>query len=426
MEKGEADMGILSEEIKKRVLLYDGSKGVMLQMGGLSGGESAEEWNLSHPEKVREVYNGYIDAGSDIIQTNTFCANRPSLQNHGLAEKLYEINFEGARLALECAEGKNVMVAASVGPTGLFFQPAGDMTFESAVGIFKEQLVPIKDAGVKIINFETFTDLNEMRAAMVAATELGELEIISSMTFDGGRTMSGNTPQVCAVTCGAMGAALAGANCSGGPDSLLEPINQMEQVSITPLCVKPNAGLPEMESGVAVFRQTPEDFAKLTPEFIKAGVRLIGGCCGSGPDHIRAMRRAVDAAQCAAMPAAKKKMLASPYEVVEYTPDTQLAEMNLDVDSVRNGVAGGDFFCLMDVIPAGVDDADAVILNFGGLKPDFDMWSLASTLGMFVKKPVIIKAGREIAQAFLRCYAGRAGILCTEECRGLYGALELQ
>ena len=176
-----------------------------------------------------------------------------------------------------------------------------------------------------------------MRAAMVVATEL-EGKIISSMTFDGGRTMSGNTPQVCAVTCSAMGAALAGANCSGGPDSLLEPINQMEQVSITPLCVKPNAGLPEMESGVAVFRQTPEDFAKLTPEFIKAGVRLIGGCCGSGritSGQCGGQLTRRNALQCRQR---RKKMLASPYEVVEYTPDMQLAEMNLD-GTACDGVA---------------------------------------------------------------------------------------
>ncbi len=418
-------MGWLTEESKKRVLLYDGSKGVMLQLKGLCGGDSAEEWNLRYPDKVREVYREYIEAGSDLIQTNTFCANGPSLQNHGLAEKIYEINFEGARLALDCAQGTDVKVAASIGPTGLFFQPAGDMTFESAVEIFTEQLKPIKDAGVTIVNFETFTDLNEMRAAIVAAKELGGLEIIASLTFDGERTMSGNPPAACAVTCVALGAAIVGANCSGGPESLLDPIKQMYDVAGIPLSAKPNAGLPEMESGVAVFKQKPEDFAKLTPEFVQSGVRLIGGCCGSGPDHIRAMRKAVDSISQIGQTPEHGNMLASPYEAAAYTPQMKLAEMNLQQDSVKNGISSGDFFCLMDAVPTDAVDADAVVVDFGDRKPDFDMWSFVSTLCMFLKKPLILKAEPETAQAFLRCYPGRAGIAIPAEGAEVYGALTI-
>lgn len=424
-EKNERDdMMKLADQCKDKVLVYDGSKGVMLQIKGLSGGESSEEWNLSHPDKVREVYEEYIAAGSDIIQTNTFCGNRPSLKNHGLEERLYEINYEGAKLALDCAAGKDVMVAASVGPTGLFFQPAGDMTFDSAVDIFKEQLRPIKDAGVAIVNFETFTDLNEMRAAMVAANELGGMEIISSMTFDGGRTMSGNTPETGAVTCAALGASLVGANCSGGPESLLEPIRAMDGAAGTPLSVKPNAGLPEMESGVAVFKQTPEDFARLAPEFLANGVRLIGGCCGSGPKHIEALRAAVDSAPA---PGAKKpaaERLASAYETVK-AEGMKTTEMPVCTDSIIAGMQAGDYYCLMDAIPTDAQDADAVIVDFGNMELFFDMWSFASTLGMFVKKPVVVKAeNAQVAEAFLRCYAGRAGLLAKGLSR-TYGALAL-
>lgn len=401
----------LAEQCKNKVLVYDGSKGVMLQIKGLSGGESTEDWNLSHPEKVREVYEEYIEAGSDIIQTNTFCANRPSLKNHGLEEKLYEINFEGARLALDCAAGHDVMAAASIGPTGLFFQPAGDMTFNAAVDIFKEQLQPIKDAGVSIVNFETFTDLNEMRAAMVATGELGGFEIISSMTFDNGRTMSGNTPEASAVTCAALGAVLVGANCSGGPESLLGPIRSMDNVTGIPLSVKPNAGLPEMESGAAVFKQTPEDFARLAPEFIASGVRLIGGCCGSGPKHIEALRAAVDAAPDAGEKRATANMLASAYEAVGVA-NMKTTEMDVCTELIITGMKGGDYYCLMDAIPADVQDADAVIIDFGDMESFFDGWSFASTLGMFVKKPVIVKGeNAEVLEGFLRCYAGRAGLM---------------
>ncbi|MEG1753310.1 MAG: homocysteine S-methyltransferase family protein [Christensenella sp.] len=414
----------MSLQCENKVLVYDGSKGVMLQLKGLTGGESAEEWNLTNSDKVCEVYNEYIAAGADIIQTNTFCANEPSLLKHGLADKLYEINYEGARLALECVRGKDVMVAASVGPTGLFFQPAGDMTFDMATELFKMQLKPLKDAGITIVNFETFTDLNEMRAAMTAARELGIPDIIASMTFDNGRTMSGNTPEVCAVVCKALGAEIVGANCSGGPESLIEPISCMNAAVGTPISVKPNAGLPEMESGVAVFKQKPEDFARLAQEFIKNGVRLIGGCCGSGPNHIKALRTAVNAAIITEVKIVPQEMLASAYEAVA-VEGMSTTKMNVCTKSVIEGMQDGDYYCLMDEIPQDAQDVDAVIVDFGDMGLTFDMWSFVSTLGMFIKKPVIVAAeNAETAQAFLRCYAGRAGV----RARGvneLYGAIEL-
>lgn len=414
----------LLKQCKDRALIYDGSKGVILQLKGLSGGDSAEEWNLTHPEKVKEVYEDYIAAGADVIQTNTFCANAPSLRNHGLEDKLYELNYEGARLALSCTAGTNVAVAASIGPTGLFFQPAGDMVFDSMVEVFKQQLKPIKDAGVSLINFETFTDLNEMRAAMVAAQEIGGLAVISSMTFDGGRTMSGNTPAACAVTCAALGAMFVGANCSGGPESLLEPIGEMAGAVNIPLSVKPNAGLPEMESGVAVFKQKPEDFARLAPDFIKRGVRLIGGCCGSGPDHIKALRAAVMETEVSEQPRGTGEMLASAYEAIPVA-GLRTTEMKVCTDSIVAGMQGGDYYCLMDAIPADAGDADAVILDFGSLEPFFDLWSFTSTLGMFLKKPIVVKAeNTEVAEGFLRCYAGRAG-LAVSGLAEAYGAIKL-
>lgn len=417
----------LLERCADRILVYDGSKGVMLQMKGLSGGDSAEEWNLSHADKVSEVHREYIEAGADIIQTNTFCANAPSLKNHRLEDKLYEINYEGAKLALDCAK-ENVMVAASVGPTGLFFEPAGDMTFESMSAVFRQQLKPLRDAGISIVNFETFTDLNEMRAAIVAARETGGFEVIASMTFDGERTMSGNTPAACAAVCAGMGVSLMGANCSGGPESLLEPIRNMHETISLPLSAKPNAGLPEMEDGVAVFKQKPEDFSRLVPEFAESGVRLIGGCCGSGPEHIKALRAAVDRLQRPQDRWPDKAVIASAYEAVEIEA-VKTAEMRLDIQSVLDGLRNGDYYCLMDTIPMDAGEADAVVLDFGQMELFFDMWSFTATLGMFVKKPVIVKGGTpELIQGFLRYYAGRAGIMqdAKQGLTELYGAVGVE
>ncbi|MEA5002856.1 MAG: homocysteine S-methyltransferase family protein [Christensenella sp.] len=414
-------MGKLAEKCKNGVLLYDGSKGVMLQRRGLTGGQSAEEWNLTQADKVRDVYMSYIDAGADVIQTNTFCGNGPQLKAHGLSEKLYEINYEGAKLALACTEGKDVMVAASIGPTGLFFEPAGEMKFETAVEYFKQQLMPLKDAGVGIVNFETFTDLNEMRAGVVAAQELGGFEIITHMTYENGSTMSGNTPDVCASVLYALGATLVGANCSGGPDSLLGPLKVMGQVAPM-LCAKPNAGLPEMESGVAVFKQRPEDFAASAQDFLDCGVRLLGGCCGSSEQHIAALREAIDAARIPAILTPKQQRLASTYSSVVWDAGLGVAEMDVCTDAVLSGIRGGDYFCLMDAVPAGEADADVVAVDFRAMEMDFDMWSFVSTLSMFVKKPLIVKAeNTELVKAFLRCYAGRAGV--TDKEAAAYGAL---
>ncbi len=414
-------MGKLAEKCKSGVLLYDGSKGVMLQQRGLSGGQSAEEWNLTRPDRVRDVYMSYIAAGADVIQTNTFCGNEPQLKAHGLQEKLYEINYEGAKLALSCAEGGNTMVAASIGPTGLFFEPAGEMKFETAVEYFKQQLLPLKDAGVGIVNFETFTDLNEMRAGVVAAKELGGLEIIANMTYENGYTMSGNTPDVCAAVLYALGATLVGANCSGGPDSLLGPLQTMGNIAPM-LCAKPNAGLPEMESGEAVFKQTPDDFAASAQRFVNCGVRLLGGCCGSSEKHIAALRGAIDAASIPNIREAMEQRLASVYNSVVWDKDVKVEEMNICTDAVLSGIRGGDYYCLMDAVPAGAVDADVVAVDFRAMEMDFDMWSFVSTLSMFVKKPLIVKAeNRELLKAFLRCYAGRAGIVDQEA--AMYGAM---
>ncbi|WP_066647336.1 homocysteine S-methyltransferase family protein [Christensenella timonensis] len=414
-------MGKLAEKCRDGVLLYDGSKGVMLQQRGLSGGQSAEEWNLLEPDKVRDVYMSYIDAGSDVIQTNTFCGNGPQLSSHGLEEKLYEINYEGAKLALSCAKGREVMVAASLGPTGLFFEPAGEMKFETAVEYFKQQLLPLKEAGIGIVNFETFTDLSEMRAGVVAAQELGGFEIVANMTYENGYTMSGNTPDVCAAVLSALGATLVGANCSGGPESLLGPVKAMGEIAPM-LCVKPNAGLPEMEDGVAVFRQKPQDFAQMAQGFIDCGVRLLGGCCGSSEKHIAALRKAIDEASIPTVREEKPQRLASAYMSLVWNKDTRIAEMDICTDAVVSGIRGGDYYCLMDAIPADEAEADVVALDFRSMDFDFDMWSFVSTLSMFVKKPVIVKAeNEELITAFLRCYAGRAGV-ADQQAAG-YGAL---
>jgi len=271
-----------TDEIRKKVLVYDGSKGTMLQREGLKGGECAELWNITHPDKVRKVYESYKKAGSDVIQTNTFQGNRIALEAHGLADKLYELNYEGVKLAKEVM-GNDGYVAASIGPTGKLFEPSGDLTFKQAYEIYKEQVKAVIDGGADIINFETFTDIAEIRAAFLAAKDIDDIPVICSMAFESnGRTLMGTDPYNAAVILSSLGADMVGVNCSLGPEHMLDIVKSMSQAGI-PLSVKPNAGLPKVVDGCTVFDATPDDFASLASEYIKYGARLIGGCCGTFP-----------------------------------------------------------------------------------------------------------------------------------------------
>jgi len=169
-------------EIEKRVLIYDGSKGYMLQEVGLKGGECGEFWNITKKDEVKSVYLKYFAAGSDVIQTNTFPGNRAHLEKFSLSERTYDINYWGTKLAREAA-GDDRLVAASIGPTGTLFEPSGELSFEAAYEIYKEQVQAVVDGGADIINFETFTDVAEMRAALLAAKENSNLPVICSMSF---------------------------------------------------------------------------------------------------------------------------------------------------------------------------------------------------------------------------------------------------
>lgn len=278
------------QDIKNNILIFDGSKGTMLQKMGLAGGECPELWNIEHPEKVKEVYSSYVKAGSNVIQTNTFGANKAILEKFGLQDQVELINRSSVELAKEAA-GSSVYVAASIGPTGKLLEPSGSLTFEEAYDVFKEQVIAVTQAEADIINFETITDLNEMRAAILAARENSPLPIIASMSFESnGYTLMGNSPAICALVCESLGVDAMGANCSTGPDDLKKIMEQLHDFSTLPLSVKPNAGLPVCSGDTITYNETPEDFRKSIKDFISNGVMLIGGCCGTTPEHISAIK----------------------------------------------------------------------------------------------------------------------------------------
>ncbi|MBI2412534.1 MAG: homocysteine S-methyltransferase family protein [Deltaproteobacteria bacterium] len=276
------------EVLKDRPLLFDGATGTMLQRLGLKPGGCPDELSLKDPAMVRKVHAAYIEAGSDIVTTNTFGANRAKLAEYGLEGKLKEINIAAARCARDEA-GKERFVAGGFGPTGRFVEPVGDMTFDEAFAIYTEQAEALKEGGADLVIIETMMDIKEMKAAIMAARSVG-LPVAATMTFDQTmRTVLGTPPESFAIMAAALGADCIGANCSLGIEGIYQAISAMSRVVDIPLIVQPNAGIPVLKGTETVFPASPEEMASFVPKLVDAGVRVLGGCCGTTPEHIRKM-----------------------------------------------------------------------------------------------------------------------------------------
>lgn len=280
--------------LEKRALILDGAMGTMLQAKGLLPGICPELLNLTHPDWLEEIHKSYIESGAEIIQTNTFGGNALKLAEYNLEEKLREINTEAVKIAKKVSKSKGALIAASVGPLGQLLEPLGKLTFWEAYEIFKEQAIVLAEAGADIISIETMSDLQEARAALLAIKENTKLPVFCQMTFtDGKRTLTGTDPATAVTVLEAMGADVVGANCSTGPEELLEVIAAMRKVSNVFLVVQPNAGLPQLIDGKTVFLATPEEMGYYAPKLVEAGANIVGGCCGTQPKHIKAMAEAL-------------------------------------------------------------------------------------------------------------------------------------
>jgi 5-methyltetrahydrofolate--homocysteine methyltransferase len=282
------------QAIKERVLVLDGAMGTMLQERGLKPGQSPEELNLTMPEVVAGVHREYLLAGADIIVTNTFGGSREKLSHYGLGEKLVEINALGVEIARGVA-GDTAYVAASMGPTGKFIEPVGDFTFDEMAGQFREQAQALIGAGADLITLETFLDIKETRAAVIAIREVSaDIPIIAMLTFDDkGRSVLGTPPESAAITLEAAGADIVGSNCGLGIEGIHEILSAMRRVSRLPLIAQANAGLPLLKEGKTIFPASPDEMTAYHDRMLALGVRVIGGCCGTTPAHIRAIKAAL-------------------------------------------------------------------------------------------------------------------------------------
>jgi len=281
--------------LSKRVLVLDGAWGTEMIKRGLVLGECPELWNLNRPDDVRVIARAYKEAGADIILTNTFGGSRFKLKRSGISSNIKQINKRGVQLSREvCGDS---LVFASIGPTGEFLKPLGTVSKEEMVLCFSEQVEAFVEGGADGVIIETMTDLNEAKCALKAVKENSSLPVAVSMTFDKGEkgyaTVMGITPEKAAKELEKAGADIVGSNCGSGAKDLTEIARIIRSITTLPLWIKPNAGVPQLVKGKTIYPETPEEMAKFTPSLIKIGVNMIGGCCGTTPEHIRLIAKEI-------------------------------------------------------------------------------------------------------------------------------------
>ena len=284
--------GTLDEWLASGPLVTDGAWGTRFMAQGLAPGECADRWNTAFPDRVLAVARAYVEAGSQVILTNTFRSNRIALAAEGIADRVAELNRRGVEISRQAADGR-ALVFASMGTSGKMLV-TGEVTEQQLAEAFTEQSAIIAEAGADAIIFETMADVQETAIGIAAARRTG-LPVIASMVFDSGknkdRTMMGTSPEQAARTLTDAGADAIGANCGVGIAAYVPICRRLVASTSRPVWIKANAGLPEMVEGRAVYATTPDDFAGYVPELVAAGARFIGGCCGTDPDFIRAIRR---------------------------------------------------------------------------------------------------------------------------------------
>jgi 5-methyltetrahydrofolate--homocysteine methyltransferase len=298
-------MPLLDDLRQGKILVSDGATGTLLMEKGLRAGECGEEWNVTHPSEVVSIAEAYYDAGADLALTNTFGALRTKLRAYGRQDRAAEFAAAGARLAKRvCPHGR--YVAGSIGPTGEFLSPVGTMSEEEMARVFAETVDALAGAGVDALCFETFTGLDEARCAVRTAKERTSLPVICTMTFEaeprGFFTTMGATPAQAAHALAEAGADIIGTNCGNGIENMIPITRELRAASGLPILVHANAGLPQLIDGKTHYLESPDHMARHIAPLIEAGANIVGGCCGTTPEHIRAVRRVVDSLgeRCAA------------------------------------------------------------------------------------------------------------------------------
>lgn len=283
--------------LENRILCLDGATGTNLMAAGMPLGVCPEQWILEHPETLIDLQVSFLEAGTNILYAPTFTCNRIKLKEYHLEDRTSKMNRQLVQLSKEAVRRCNERgyVAGDMTMTGRQLYPIGDLSFEELVDVYKEQAAALLEAGVDLIVVETMMSLQESRAALIAIRELSqEIPVMVSLTFrEDGKTLFGSSPEIAVVVLQGLGADAVGLNCSTGPEEMTQLLADMKRYATVPVFAKPNAGMPELENGVSVYKMTPEHFADCIADLTEAGANLVGGCCGSSPKHIRAMKQRV-------------------------------------------------------------------------------------------------------------------------------------
>ena len=275
------------EVLADRVLVCDGAMGTMLYAQGVFVNQSFDALNVSRPDLVETIHRAYCDAGADVLETNTFGANRPKLESFGLGDQLTALNLAGARIA-RLAAGPDRFVAGAIGPLGVQVEPKGQTGLADAEAWFHEQAQALLEGGVDLFVLETFRSVEEMSAAIRAVRSISELPVVAQMTTaEGGDTPDGFSPEAFARRLVEEGASLVGVNCGSGLAAMLETLERLHSATAVPLSAQPNAGFPRQVEGRTMYMSSPDYMASYARRFVRLGVRLLGGCCGTTPEHIR-------------------------------------------------------------------------------------------------------------------------------------------
>ncbi len=338
--------------IKQSPVLCDGAMGTLLYAKGIFINRSYDELNLSQPDLIRGIHHDYLQAGAEIIETNTFGANSFRLARHSLADKVRDINRMGARLAREAAKSFDVWVAGSVGPLGTRIEPLGKTSFQEARDSFREQIETLAESGVDLLILETFGYLEEIHQAILAAKEVSpSLPIVAQVTIDeDGNCLDGSDPDTFVPKLEEWGADVIGCNCSVGPVAMLDAMERVRAATSLPIAAQPNAGIPRSVEGRNIYLCSPEYMASYARKFVAAGVKLVGGCCGTTPEHIRVMKSALRVGEA-------RGRAASAHVTSGQTSPKAVAAIPLENRSVLGAkLAHGEFVTMVEIVPPkGID-----------------------------------------------------------------------
>ncbi len=402
--------------LNKRPLILDGATGTELQKRGMPPGVCPELWCIDNPGVIAGVHGDYARAGSDVVYTCTFGANRLKLAQYG-GRDAAPVNRSLALIAREAVRGK-ALVAGDIGPTGHFIQPFGELDFEEAVSVFKEQVRGLLEGGVDGFVIETMMDIQEARAALIAVKETCDLFTMVTMTFErDGRTLNGTDPLTALVTLQALGADAVGCNCSTGPDDMERFIAAMRPCAKVPLIAKPNAGLPRASGGSTVYDMDAAEFALRAGALVGAGAGILGGCCGTTPGHLAALRKAVSRRKAPAPLRKSLAALSSARRTLAFDPGRPLVVIGEGInptgrkalqEELRDGRTALVRQMARDQEAAGADLLD-VNVGVPGIDQEKTMQEVVLTLAAATQLPLVIDSAKpEPIERALRVYPGRA------------------